>query len=252
MSFVVTSTAAAALGLATSAWAACARGERASMGFVAASMALGSGLIGAHLAALLFHSPDGLGERPWVALFSLTYGLSSAGGFLGGALGTLLFARLVRRSFAAAAELVLLGLAAAWPLARLGCFLAHDHPGARSEFVLACAYPDGLRHDLGLYEALLALPVLALCLRAFQRRRSDGAVLATFVLAYAPARFLLDFLRIDGDDALAAIASGAIAAADVDPRCGGLTFAQWSCLGALAALSIARVRQPANSEPARL
>lgn len=244
--------AAAALGLGVSAWAARARGERAAVGLVAASMALGSGLVGAHLAALLFYGPEGLGERPWVALLSLAYGLSSAGGFLGGALGTFAFARLSRRSFAAAAELVLLGLAAAWPLARLGCFFAHDHPGARSEFVLACAYPDGLRHDLGLYEALLALPVLALCLRAFQRRTTEGAVLATFVLAYAPARFLLDFLRIDGADARAAVECGAIAAADVDPRWAGLTFAQWSCLGALAALLFARSLQRSNKEPARL
>ncbi len=252
MSFVVTSTAAAALGLATCACAARARGERFAAGLVPAAMALLGGLVGAHLVAVLFYAPEPLGERPLVVLFSLSYGLSSAGGFLGGFLGVLAFARLTRRPFAASADRVMLGVAAAWPLARFGCFLAHDHPGARSDGLLACAYPDGTRHDLGLYEALLALPLLALCLRAFLRRARDGAVLGTFVLAYAPARFFLDFLRIGGEDADAAIAAGAIAVGDVDPRWGGLTFAQWSCLAALAALGLSRASQRRNSAPARL
>jgi len=251
MSFLLTSTAAAALGLATCGLAARARGERPAAGLVAGAMALLAGLIGAHLAAVLFYAPQSLAERPLVTLLSLTYGLSSAGGFLGGALGALAFARLARRSFASVADLVLLGVAAAWPLARYGCFLAQDHPGARSDFVLACAYPDGARHDLGLYEALLAVPLLALCVRAFLRRASDGAVLATFVLAYAPARFLLDFLRVDGEDARAAIERGAIAAADVDQRYGGLTFAQWASLAALLALMGARWVQR-QREPAAL
>jgi phosphatidylglycerol:prolipoprotein diacylglycerol transferase len=243
MSFLLTSTAAAALGLATTALAARVRGERFVAGLVAGAMALLAGLIGAHLVAVLVYAPQSLEERPLLTLFSLTYGLSSAGGFLGGALGVCAFARLARRSFAWVADIVLLGVAAAWPLARYGCYLAHDHPGSRSEFLLASAYPDGARHDLGLYEALLAVPILALCGRAFLRRGNDGAVLATFVCVYAPARFLLDFLRIHGADAVAAVACGAVAAADVDRRHGGLTFAQWACLAALLALGGARWAQ---------
>ena len=43
---------------------------------------------------------------------------------------------------------------------RLGCTLVHDHVGSRSEFLLAIRFPDGARHDLGLYELLYTVAVL--------------------------------------------------------------------------------------------
>ena len=114
------------------------------------------------------------------------------------------------------------GLATGWMFGRLGCFTAHDHPGAHTSFFLAVQYPDGPRHDLGLYEALWAAGIALFFAWLRRKKRPLGTYVAILTLAYAPVRFGLDFLR----------------ARDVpepDPRYFGLTPAQWGCLGVLVA-----------------
>lgn len=252
MNFTQTSTAAALLGVLACEWAARRRGERAWVGVVLASMALVSGLIVAHLVAVLVYDREALLANPLDTLLSLTRGIASAGGFLGGVLGGLAFARLSGRSMSAVGDLLAVSVAMCWPLARLGCALAHDHPGLRSEFPLAVNYSDGTRHDLGLYEALVALPVLIVTLRTFLRTTESGATFRRFFWSYASARFALDFLRTSGEDARLGLESGAFLAADVDPRFGGLTFAQWLAAATLGLLALRHLLQKRSVEPARL
>ena len=80
------------------------------------------------------------------------------------------------------------------------------------DFFLAVAYPGGSRHNLGLYEMLWAA-AFSLVLYAIARRPAPfvGFHTALLLLAYAPARFLLDFLRTG------------------DRRYFALTPAQWLC-----------------------
>jgi phosphatidylglycerol:prolipoprotein diacylglycerol transferase len=87
-------------------------------------------------------------------------------------------------------------LVVGWVLGRLGCTLVHDHIGRRSEFLLAIRFPDGPRHDLGLYELLYTLVVLVPAVLVLaRRRRPPGTSVAVLALVYVPFRFLADFLR---------------------------------------------------------
>ncbi len=154
------------------------------------------GFIGAHLVDVFFYHPKRLLDDPLLIL-KLNIGLSSYGGFLGAFVGVFLYARRQAISFRAIMDPLCLGFVAGWPIGRMGCFLAHDHPGRYSEFFLAVAYPGGARHDLGLYEMLLAIVIFFLFERLRRLELSSGSLVLMVVLLYTPVRFLLDFLRID-------------------------------------------------------
>ena len=89
------------------------------------------------------------------------------------------------------------GTAAAWFFGRLGCTIAHDHPGQRTDFFLAVDFPDGPRHDLGFYEWLLTIAINVLLYFWKGRLCSPGMTVGIVCAFYGPARFLLDFLRIE-------------------------------------------------------
>jgi len=176
------------------------------------------GLLGAHLVDLLAYHPERLAEPG--ALWRPA-GLSSMGGLLGGLAGValVLFGR--RPGLSAHGDALALGLAPGWAIGRLGCALVHDHPGRLTDSPLGVRFPDGLRHDLGAYEAAL-LGGLALVLLLLRRAGlARGRLLAVLAASYGAGRLLLDGLR-------AADLPGA------DPRWLGLTPAQWACLVLLA------------------
>jgi phosphatidylglycerol---prolipoprotein diacylglyceryl transferase len=178
------------------------------------------GFVVAHLTSVIFYFPERIRENPWVLLY-IWAGLSSFGGFGGAALLFWWMTRRIGMPRLPYADSVVLGLAPAWVLGRLGCFSAHDHPGRHTQFFLAVRYPEGPRHDLGLYEALLTAALTVVLYACAKRPRPAGVVVALACLLYAPLRFGLDFLR----------------ATDVehpDPRYAGLTPAQWACVGCFA------------------
>lgn len=211
------------------------------------------GLLGAHLFSVLVYFPEKLRRDPWL-LLRVWEDISSFGGILGGIAGALLFFVLRTRAderralwpFLDAVAFVFPGALAA---GRLGCALAHDHPGRVTTSPLAIslesdaarAYIGGVYdaaglalppaamgfHDLGLYEfAFLAL-VLVPLFRLWDRRpRATGFFLTAFAALYLPVRFLLDTLRIS------------------DARYLGLTPAQWVAALVFAALPFAVIRHP--------
>jgi phosphatidylglycerol:prolipoprotein diacylglycerol transferase len=200
------------------------------------------GFIVAHLVSVIFYFPERIKENPLVLLNPFA-GLSSFGGFLGAMLAFLYYTRKTEVSRLAYADSVSLGLAVGWIFGRTGCFTAHDHPGRRSSFFLAVRYPDGARHDLGLYELLFTIALTAILFAYNRKPRAQGRLIALACLLYAPARFALDFLR-------------ATDVARPDERYFKLTPAQWACL-ATAALGVYLWRRggatppaaPARSEP---
>jgi phosphatidylglycerol:prolipoprotein diacylglycerol transferase len=190
------------------------------------------GFLVAHLVALWPH----LGTRiAWTSprLFEFWNGMSSFGGFLGALVGLTIFHyRRAVVSWVSMAEVLTQALVVGWVFGRLGCTLVHDHIGRPSAFWLAVRFPDGPRHDLGLYEliytVLILLPAVVLL---NGRPRPAGATIAWIALLYAPARFLADFLRstdLPGSD----------------PRYFGLTWAQYACvvLAAFGVFFLRRVR----------
>ncbi|MCL2779643.1 MAG: prolipoprotein diacylglyceryl transferase [Polyangiaceae bacterium] len=214
------------------------------------------GFLGGHMLDTIFYHPDELRERPW-SLLLLWEGLSSFGGFVGAAIGIVLwkyfevvptthrFLSTVRRRRVAMpilplADLILSVFPVAWILGRSGCAVVHDHPGAHASpgTLLAVAFGHPIRverllpigneaielrwgtapqFDLGLLELLFTIVLAGLIALTWRRKLTTGTYVAVTSLAYAPVRFAMDFLRVRDVD-------------QADPRYGGLTPAQWACV----------------------
>jgi phosphatidylglycerol:prolipoprotein diacylglycerol transferase len=214
-----------------------------------------SGFVVAHLYSVLAYFPEQVLKDP-LLLLKFWEDISSFGGIVGGVFGLWLYFRLAGKSIPAFDRMRYLDVIAfvfpfAWAIGRLGCTVAHDHPGTITTFPLgislatpqARAYityfygaagrlselPDAATlskmafHDLGWYEFLYTLLAIVPAFLLLDRKeRKPGFFVIAFVLLYVPARFLLDFLRIS------------------DARYAGLTPAQYAGAAAfLAALFFA-------------
>jgi phosphatidylglycerol:prolipoprotein diacylglycerol transferase len=173
-----------------------------------------AGVVSGHLVHLFLYHPEEL--RQPLRIVQVWEGLSSFGGLLGGILAAAVFFRRRGLRFHDYADAFALGVAPGWAVARIGCFAVHDHPGVRTSFPLAVAFPGGARHDLGLDDALVLFGIAAGLWLLDRRGWLRGRLLAVMAVLYGVARFLLDFLR----------------ASDVpypDARYLGLTPAQYAC-----------------------
>lgn len=212
------------------------------------------GILGAHLFAVVLYVPHALRDDPWLILRVWEH-ISSFGGMLGGVAGALLFfvvreRQLSRLTKIAYVDAVAFVFPASLAFGRLGCALAHDHPGRVTTFPLAVslqtesaleflsgvyqkaglAIPSAAPalgfHDLGLYEFLyLTLVVVPLFAYFNRQQRPTGFYLLAFAALYLPVRFCLDMLRV------------------ADVRYVGLTPAQWVAALIMAALPFFAVRR---------
>ncbi len=202
----------------------------------AAGWAVIGGIVGAHLVHVLFYHPEELREGGLLQLFKVWDGLSSTGGVIGGLLAVLVYFHREHLRFSRFADVFALAVAPGWMVARLGCFSVHDHPGVLTSFPLAVAFPQGARHDLGLYDAIV-LGALSLLLYALDRRGLlRDRLLALLAVLYGISRFLLDFLR-------------ARDLAYSDARYLGLTPAQFACIALViwGLWAIASYQQPTRA-----
>lgn len=212
---------------------------------------LAAGFVSAHLFAVVVYFPRELAENP-LMLLRIWENISSFGGIIGALVAIWLFFRWKSPPLPPETGWKYLCAMAfafpfAWAIGRLGCTVAHDHPGTVTGFPLgvslstpearaAIAYYYGAAgrladlpgagtlsrlayHDLGWYEFLYTLLVIVPAFLILDRRpRPTGFFVVAFLLLYAPVRFFLDFLRL------------------TDARYLGLTFAQYaSAAGFLAA-----------------
>lgn len=160
------------------------------------------GFVIGHVLDAVFYHWDEVVRRP-VFLLEIWNGLSSFGGFFGAVVGGLVWCWRRGYPFIPFADPIAWALPFGWLFGRLGCFVAHDHPGHITDFPLAVADyqspydvpPYPARHDLGLYEVLWCLAVIPLFLWLGRTPRRRGFYLALLPLLYAPVRFGLDFLR---------------------------------------------------------
>jgi phosphatidylglycerol---prolipoprotein diacylglyceryl transferase len=157
------------------------------------------GFIFAHWVSMLLYYPDKVLHRPWL-LVSFNLSLSSYGGFLGAGLVVALYWACYRHTTQLSpwkvGDAIAVGWTAGWFFGRLGCTIAHDHPGRRTDFFLAVRYPDGPRHDLGLYEWLFTIGLIGLVFSIRRNHPPPGRLLGIVCVCYGPVRFLLDFLRV--------------------------------------------------------
>ena len=141
-------------------------------------------------------------------------GMSIYGGFIGAVIACLVYFKKNKLDIWSYGDAVIFSLPLGLFIGRLGCFLIHDHPGVKTDFILGVAYPDGVRHDLGLYLSLNGLVLFLFFLILHRRSWFSGFYVAFFSIWYGAVRFLLDFLR--AQDTVGA-----------DPRYFGLTLAQY-------------------------
>jgi phosphatidylglycerol:prolipoprotein diacylglycerol transferase len=179
------------------------------------------GLCGGHWLHVFAYHPELLTWNDPTLILRVWDGLSSMGGVLGALVGVLWYFRRINVPVMPYLDALALGTAPGWAIARIGCFLVHDHPGIRTDFFLAVRFPGGPRHDLGLYDAMVLTVIAAVVWTVARRRPAQGRLMGILAVAYASARFSLDFLR----------------ASDlgfVDRRYGGLTPAQYIVVGLFA------------------
>lgn len=147
-------------------------------------------------------------------IFSLQ-SLQSGGVFYGGFIAALLFliayCRIERLSFLRVADTFAPGLALGHAIGRIGCFAAGCCWGRTSHLPWAVVFTNPYSHDLTgvplgvalhptqLYESLTLFGIFLLLLRVRARSCFDGQVFASYLMLYAAARFLLEFLRGDPD-----------------------------------------------------
>ncbi len=159
------------------------------------------GFVMAHVVTVVFYKPERLAEEGIWAILKVWEGFASSGGFIGAILGAWLFYGFIRKRPALRhADIICFGFPFGWFFGRMGCGVVHDHIGAVTTFPLGMQFPPwhsaaGLRHELGLYEMVYMIPVCLLFLYWGQRDRVPGFFLGWFAVLYAPARFVLDFLR---------------------------------------------------------
>ena len=219
-----------------------------------------TGFLGAHWFDAFFYNWDKLLKEP-ILFVKIWDGISSYGGFIGGAMGFALYVWWKRLPVRLFADIAITGLLPAFTIGRIGCTIVSDHVGAfvdKSEWYawLAMDYPRDFNNatvlhaanlhredatitmwNLGLVEFLYLVPVnllvLGLAFRSSKRMPAGFIVVLTGML-YAPVRFFLDFLR----------------PSDSDPRYFYLTFAQYASILAFGVAAFAGILILLNGKPA--
>jgi phosphatidylglycerol---prolipoprotein diacylglyceryl transferase len=181
---------------------------------------VGGGLVISHMVEILLYQPHRLKAEGPLTLLKFWDGLSSYGGFFGAILMmTISYRVLRRRRWWREADLIMQGLILGWIFGRFGCTMSGDHPGSRTTLPFAFPYPEGPRHNLGLYEMVFTLVILFPANLLLHRRKPPvGSFIAMNCILYGIGRFALDFLR-------------ATDRTDADPRYFGLTLGHYCSLG---------------------
>jgi len=173
-----------------------------------ASWTILAAFIGARVFHVLFYEPGYYFAHPSEILSVWKGGLSSFGGFFGAAGVAAWRIRKTGLPFWRTADIAVPATTLGLGCGRIGCFLIHDHPGTLAHGAgkwFAVDYPGGPRYDLGLLLGItdfLLFGAMLVLMRTPRRQgsvgqepRPEGWTLVLFLLAYAPIRFGLDFLR---------------------------------------------------------
>lgn len=169
-----------------------------------------AGLLGAKLAVIVnqwgYYSRHPREILSWPAL-------QAGGAFYGGLLAALLFAlwytRRYQLGFAALADAYAPGLALGHAVGRLGCFSAGCCWGKPASVAWAVTFTDPYSaqlvgvplgiplHPTQLYEALAEVAIFATLVLLWRRRHFPGQIVASYLMLYAAARFVIEFFRGD-------------------------------------------------------
>jgi len=154
------------------------------------------GFVVSHFFWALLYNFSLVRENPLILLM-IWKGISSFGGFFGGAFGAWLFLKWKGVPPLPYMEVTLFGFVPAWAIARTGCTIAFDHPGRTTSFFLGMADRAGVvRHNLGFYEMLWTVVITIVLYALKDYRPFRGFHFALVFLLYAPVRIFFDSLRV--------------------------------------------------------
>lgn len=162
--------------------------------------------VGGHVGYGLMYQPEEYLANP-IEFLKVWQGLSSFGGFAVCVPISIWFFYKEKVPVWPYLDCLAHGMAVGWFFGRMGCFVAHDHPGTATDFWLGVqgicqGDQQGLAcHDMGLYEALWSLSVFLL-FTGMDRWRTfvPGLYVVLIGTLYGPVRFGMDFLRPESTD----------------------------------------------------
>ena len=176
-----------------------------------------SGVIGARIAYIFANVADFVAD-PAAIIRIDQGGLIFYGGFIGAGLALALFAHRRGEPLWGLFDFVITGVPLAHAFGRIGCIMNGCCYGARHDGPLALHFPkdslvwwrqvqDGLItrftpqaegvHPVQVYEAACGLLIFALLQWVYRRKRPQGTVVGLYLVAYAIARFSLEYFRGD-------------------------------------------------------
>jgi phosphatidylglycerol---prolipoprotein diacylglyceryl transferase len=141
--------------------------------------------------------------------------LEAGGVFYGGFIASALFAIWYVRTYQLPPlkmfDIYAPAVALAQSVGRLGCFSAGCDYGTKTTSILGVVFTNPYSHEVTgvplntrihptqLYESLATLVIGLILLWRFGRKKRDGEIFLIYLVLYAVARFLLEFLRGDED-----------------------------------------------------
>ena len=161
--------------------------------------------VGGHVGYGLMYEPEKYLAQPQEFL-KVWQGLSSYGGFAVCVPLSIWFFWKEKVPVWPYLDCLAFGMAIGWCLGRMGCFVAHDHPGTATDFYLGVygicpGQGSGIAcHDMGLYEALWSLGMYLAFVAMYKVPRVPGFFVVLLGLSYGPVRFFMDFLRPEETD----------------------------------------------------
>ncbi|GIV17811.1 MAG: prolipoprotein diacylglyceryl transferase [Armatimonadota bacterium] len=178
-----------------------------------------AGVIGARVVyvALDWHN---FAQEPWRVLYFWEGGLSFHGAVIGGGLAVALLAQRKGIPFLQLADVLAPGVALAYSVGRIGCFLGGCCYGVPTDLPWACSFQDPFRphvhtppsHPTQIYASLSNLLIFALLARMQKPPHPAGKVFWAYITLYGVYRFLVEFWRVGATSTVLAL---------------GLSDAQW-------------------------
>ncbi|MFN7137752.1 MAG: prolipoprotein diacylglyceryl transferase [Limisphaerales bacterium] len=161
---------------------------------------------------------DEFAGKPWTTIFNIRGGgLVFYGGFIGACVGVIFYTRWKKIALWNLADVLAPSVALGHMFGRLGCLMTGCCFGRECAWPWAIQYPAGHTthpvpvHPVQVYEALLNLGLYVGLAWLYRRRKFEGQIFATYLIAYAIIRSFTELFRADygpGDYYLGFISPG--------------------------------------------
>jgi phosphatidylglycerol:prolipoprotein diacylglycerol transferase len=155
-------------------------------------------ILGAFLGARLFmfvYEPAFYFGNPLEIFKVWNGGFSEMGGIIGAVVTLVWYLQSNKLDAWRYAGCVAYALPLGFGIGRIGCFLIHDHPGTLTHFILGVRYPDGIRHDHGLYLSIEGFLLFLLFVILDRKHAKPQTFVISFLILHGIIRFFMDFLR---------------------------------------------------------